>query len=164
MTDPVITWPKVSAEFDTFVRKHSDQILFGTLVSVDPSSGGSSQPGYAVFEVGELRTRGELKLDRKLGVYERLQLLTDMVRQITLDPPDVFACEEIPKRAAHHYLLWAVGATFAGARTPACLQVPIHIWKRVGQALGMDKSNENDAELIGRALIYRARYLKQPNE
>lgn len=161
---PDIKWPKSNKAFDDFIKQHKDKILYGTLVAVDPSSGGTSQPGFAVFEAGELRTKGELTLDRKLGVYERLQLLTEQVRAITLDPPDIFVCEEIPKRAAHHYLLWAVGATFAGARTPLCIQVTIHMWKAVGKALGIDKSNENDAELMGRVMIYRAQMLGDDSE
>ena len=71
----VVTWPKGYPDLYYAIRLHQAKILGGTLVAIDPSSGGSSQPGYAVFRAGELVTSGELDIPSRKSIYERLQIL-----------------------------------------------------------------------------------------
>lgn len=155
--DETIKWPKVP-KFYLAARPLKDKVLNGTLIACDPSSGGTSQPGFAIFQAGELLTSGELELPRKKNVFERLQLLHAHVMKLTPDPPDVFAVEEIVKGAAHHYLLWSVGTIVSAARTPDVIQVPIVAWKALANVTpGYFKGNAMDAELIGITLIRACR-------
>lgn len=148
-----IKWPKVPGFYQS-LQPLRDKILNGTVISIDPSSGGSSQPGFAVAQGSELLTSGELDLPRKKNVYERLQLLHTYVMKLTPEPPDVVVVEQIIKGAAHIHLLWSVGTIVSAARTPDVIQVPIVAWKAVANATeGYIKGNAMDAELILKTVI-----------
>ena len=153
-----INWPRGYAEFYHDVQVHKTKILTGLVIALDPSSGGSSQPGFAIYRAGELITSGELAIPKK-SIYERLQLLHEQVSKLTPDVPDVFAIEEIRgQRFSHDYLKYAVGVSMAAARTTTILEVPINCWRALAKAdPHYIKGNAVDSELIGETVIRLAR-------
>jgi hypothetical protein len=155
-----VRWPQGFAPFYMKVRQHANQILAGTVIALDPSSGGTSNPGFSIWVAGELLTSGEITFGKKrLPVYERLQILYDRVSKLTPNPPDVFALEMIRGQGgfSSHFLHWAIGASVAAARTPNVIEVPMHVWKAVAKATpGYIKGDAADAECIGHALILLA--------
>jgi hypothetical protein len=157
-----IKWPKGCAPFYKFVDDHQETILSGCLVAVDPSSGRSSPPGFAIFAGGELQTKGTIRIDSRLDLYQRLQVINDKVAAITPVVPDVLVVEEIQKRTAHVSLLFAVGATFGASRSPRAIQVPVCVWKAVAQTVPhYEKDDAADAEMMGLSAILRAKWLQK---
>lgn len=155
-----VKWPTGFLPFYKQVRDHRERILNGTVVAVDPSSGGSSLPGFSIYRAGELITSGEIKLsEKKLPIYERLQILHDRVTKLTSEVPDVFGLEMIRGQGfSSQQLIWSVGVTIAAARTPNCIEVPMHAWKAVAKVTpGYFKGDAQDAEMIGLALVLIAR-------
>jgi hypothetical protein len=156
-----VKWPSGFAPFYMKVRQHANQILTGTVIALDPSSGGTSNPGFSIWVAGELLTSGEITFGKKrLPVYDRLQILHDKVSKLTPNPPDVFALEMIRGQGgfSSHYLHWGIGATIAAARTSAVIETPMHAWKAVAKVTpGYIKGDAADAECIGHAIILLAR-------
>lgn len=162
-----VRWPNGCAPFYMKVRQHADQILTGTLIALDPASGGTSNPGFSIWVAGEMLTSGEITFGKKrLPVYDRLQILHDRVSKLTAEPPDVFALEMIRGQGfSSHYLHWAIGASIAAARTPAVIETPMHAWKAVAKVTsGYVKGDAADAECIGHALVLLARKFSEETE
>lgn len=154
-----VKWPARTFAFYAQVKAAMKPILTKTVLAIDPSSGGSSQPGYAVFTKGELVACGELKIPSRKSIQERLGIVYDQVGSILSEPPDVLALEDVSKGTmGHEYLKWSAGVTIAAARAPTMLVVPINIWRAVAKATPVyEKTNTNDAVLIGMALVMLAR-------
>lgn len=150
-----VTWPNGNKPFYITLKGLRDEVLTGTVVALDPSSGSrDSQPGYAVFVNGVLTSRGTLRVSPKLPIYERLQLLYDRVAAILPAPPDVFAIEKIHKGMSHQFLQWAVGVSIAAARGKRTLEVPIAFWKAYAKLQPeYGKGDEADAVAIGASII-----------
>jgi len=157
VTDEV-KWPAGYAEFYHSIRLHRERILTGTVIAIDPSSGGTSQPGFAIYKAGEIVTSGDLDLPSKRPIYERLQLLHERVMKLTPEPPDVFVIEQIRgQRFSHHFLLFSIGATIAAARTPRVIEIPLNVWRALAKATpGYIKADCMDAELQGKSIIMLA--------
>lgn len=157
MTAPVVRWPRNYQDFYRSVRKHHKLILSGTVVAIDPSSGGSSAPGFAIFKQGQLSMSGELDIPSSKPIQERLRILYDQAAALTLEPPDLLLIEEIKGAMAHEFLKWAVGVTMAAVRAPIYLGVPINCWKAVAQVTpGYVKGNDTDAQIIGDTVMILA--------
>lgn len=155
-----IQWPKRYVKFYKSISYHADIITTGTLLAIDPSSGGGSNPGYAIFKQGKLIEKGEIKIPSKLKIDIRLRLLYAKLSKLCEDPPDVLAIEEIRGTMSHVFLLWAVGVTLSAISCAVFFEVPINVWKalvKAGEIPGYEKDNDADAEAIGLALITRAR-------
>jgi len=155
MSDLDVTWPR---GYPTFYRKMAllrDVILNGSVLSLDPASWGSSDPGFAIHEGAKILTSGTLKRpSHKYDIYKRVQLLYDEVAKILPVPPDVLIIEEIHKNMASIQLLWAAGVSVAAARAPATLEVPLNFWKALAKATpGYIKSDAMDAEMMGGSVI-----------
>lgn len=162
-----VKWPSGFLPFYRKVRELSETILQGTLLCIDPSSGGTSLPGFSVFVAGELITSGTLVLgERKMPIYERLQLLYPAIVELTSGPPDVFAIEMIRGQGfSSRYLDWAIGASMASARTANVLELPMHCWKAVAKVTpGYFKGDQQDAECIGWAMVLLAQKFKEESE
>ncbi len=152
-----VRWPQGLAPFYAKVRANRHKILTGTVLAIDPSSGGSSLPGFAVFRAGELLTSGEIEFPKKQDVYTRIQRLYDEIRKLA--DPDVLAIEEIRGATfSHMYLRWAVGVSIAAGKAPVSVELPITVWKQLAKVMpGYIKGNAMDAECIGHSLILLAR-------
>jgi len=154
---PVVKWPRNYQDFYRSVRKHHKLILSGVVVAIDPSSGGSSAPGFAIFKEGKLSACGELDIPSSRPIQERLRILYDQAGALTPTPPDVLVIEEIKGAMAHEFLKWSVGVTLAAVRAPLYLGVPINCWKAVAQVTpGYVKGNDTDATIIGDTVIILA--------
>ncbi len=158
-----VKWPQGFLPFYKQVQKLTEPILNGTLLAIDPSSGGTSLPGFAVFKAGELLTSGTLELGRKkLSIYDRLQLLYPAIVQLTDGPPSVLAIEMIRgQNFSSHYLHWAIGTTIAASQAPT-IEVVQHAWKALAKVSpGYFKGDQQDAEKIGECLILLAQKFRE---
>lgn len=132
-------------------RRHGAAILSGTVLAIDPASGGTSDPGWALYHRGELIGSGvvPLGMDR---VQHRLRDLYLVLREFEAD---VVVVERIRGARAHPYLLWSVGVAVAATATKVLLELPVSCWKK---HVGKDhiKGDEADAIAIGATLIAMA--------
>lgn len=156
------------------VRRHVDQILDGTLVSIDPSCGSSSSdPGYAIYRRGELIESGIIPLNKERELPYRLQelrtALSDKFRRV----PGVLVVEHIPPRrfgrgsaTSHSSLLQAMGVALASTDAEVLLRVRPRDWQRLAAPIWSreTKSDEADAVAIGWAIIRLARELRGDTE
>jgi hypothetical protein len=159
-----VRWPNGCAPFYLKVRQNAERIRTGTVLAIDPSSGGSSLPGFAVFRAGELLTSGEISFPKKQDVYTRIQRLYDEIRKLA--EPDVLAIEEIRgANFSHQYLRWSVGVSIAAGRAPVTVEVPIVAWKAVAKADEQYfKGNAQDSEKIGEAIILLAQKFREESD
>lgn len=143
------------------VSKCVKDVLEGTLIAFDPSTGSqSSMPGYAVFVKGELVESGIIKVnasDRKnVKLYEiSISLRTEFPKA------DVIAIENIPpvsynrKGAMRGWAIVAlqrsIGAIMASFNCEY-IEVAPASWQRY-KFPGYDKSDEHDAICIGLTCI-----------
>ena len=141
-------------QFDADVRRHTYAIMRGTLLVIDPSSGGSSLPGYACYKAGQLKKSGVVPLDVD-DIQGRLRALYDY---LLLSNPDVLAIERIGGPKAHRHLWWSVGVSIAAANPVALIEVPVSTWKKHAREGGVwTKGDEQDALAMGACLLDHAR-------
>jgi hypothetical protein len=142
------------SKFETQVRKHARALLHGTVLAVDPASGGTSMPGWAAFRDGKLIKSGTLEINSKRTIQKRLHELFELLEETA---PDVLLVEQLGKsKTTHMYLLWSVGVIVAAVSPKILIEVPISSWKKHA---GKDhkKSDENDARAIGEVTLDLAR-------
>ena len=111
-----IKWPqgKHPTQVRNKVRKLKDKILHGRVVAIDPASGSTSNPGWALFENGVLIDMGTVELNSKLPIQGRLNTMYVVLSEcIGHPPPDVLIMEEIRGSMAHAFLFWACGVIAA---------------------------------------------------
>jgi len=158
MDELVVKWPARTFAFYAQVRAASDAILNKTILAIDPSSGGSSQPGYAIFKAGKLVDSGELKLPGNRHIQVRLAVMHDLLRGLLPNPPDILVLEDVSLgKMSHVYLKWAVGATIAAVASPEMIITPINVWKALAKVMpAYTKTNATDAVLIGQSVILLA--------
>jgi hypothetical protein len=78
------------------VKPHISNILGGTVLAVDPSSGSrESMPGYAIFKAGELVDSGFIALEHNDDLHKRLFNLGRCLRD-QFAAPDILVTENIP--------------------------------------------------------------------
>ncbi len=136
-------------KMDKMIRGCIDEIIDGTLLAIDPAS---ISMGYAIYKAGELEISGEIK--GKGMPHERLHQIADQL--IALEAPDVLAIELIRKNTT---LIWSVGTTIASVRSPHLIEVPLSIWHSLRED-DYVKTDQLDAELIGRSVVERAKLLR----
>lgn len=151
------------------VKEFYQEILTGTLISFDPSSGSSnSMPGYAIFTAGALVESGVIKLRPQDSKNVRLYSIAESIRA-EFPKADVVAIENIPpvsynrKGAMNGWALVslqrAVGAIMS-CFDCSYIEVAPASWQKY-KFEGYNKSDEHDAICIGLACIEIA---KQVNE
>jgi len=143
---------KTENKMVNLIMKCTDEILKGTLLSIDP---GSNSMGYAIFKAGELEISGELKGTKGSLSHIRLHEITDQL--IELDKPDVLAIELINKNKV---LIWSAGTAISSIRSQHMIEVPINLWHELREE-DYEKTDALDAELIGQTVINTARSLQQ---
>lgn len=161
-TKQKVVWPKGKAvdKFKKQLLAVTDQVLQGRVLAVDPASGGTSNPGWAMFYKGEYQASGELDImDKKKSVQQRLNDLLSIVEiGFSNPPPDVLVIEQIRGSRAHVYLKWSVGVVVAGVRSSVMLECPINLWKAIVPE-DYEKTDEADATYIGMAIVRLAKEL-----
>jgi len=151
-----IDWPKgkSSIKFQQEAALARDAVLSGTMLCIDPSSGGTSIPGYAKFNNGVLLDKGEIQIKSKDPIHKRLRFLNGALR--SFGHSDVVVIE-YNTPTAHIYLKYALAVTMGALSCDYCLLMPIDYWKRflrfTGEYKTYQKSNANDAVTIGRTMI-----------
>lgn len=133
------------------------EALEGILLAIDPASGGTSQPGWAVFKQGGLKASGELALEG--NIVERLSDLLVQLNELMIEyEVTALVVEQLPRRV-HHYVMWSVGVTIAAA--PEVLpfaEIPISAWKEIAREQSdYVKGDAADARCIGQAVVSAAR-------
>lgn len=158
-----IRWPqgKHPDKFRRKVSKWSNRILTGKMLAIDPASGASSMPGWALYDAGKCIASGEIPLSSKKPVQYRLAELLGVLATGFQNPlPDVVVIEEIRGRMAHHYLLWSIGVTVSAFPDAELLEIPVSFWKCCVPE-GYEKSDEEDAKIMGQAVVLLAKELDQ---
>lgn len=139
-------------KFQASLRPHKRAILEGTMLAIDPAS---ISLGWAWFEAGQLIISGEYKAPRTHPPHKRLSHLMEQLVQWT--KPDLMVVEKLFKYNAS--LVWSVGATIVTVMPEAMIECPIRVWRALA-ADDYEKSDQADAEMIGKAVIHFARGLK----
>lgn len=158
-------WPEGKSlnEFYKAIARNRNRILTGTVVAIDPSSGGTSAPGFAIFRQGTLECKGSVAVNKKLKVNERLQIIYDRLNTLLPQPPDLLVVEKIRGSMSPPQLFFSVGVALAAVRSPIALEMASVVWrayagrdywkaKREGET-----DDADDAEMIGLALIELAK-------
>ena len=147
------------------VPKYKHEITKGCMLVVDPASGRSSKPGYAVFRGGKMVTNGVATEVGGADIATCLTALHEWGQQMQRQygPFEVLAIEKIRGRMAHVYLTWAVGVTIQAvteglAVSPIIIEVPITPWRAYAKRHLPDwtKGDAEDAKAMGEFLLYTA--------
>lgn len=142
-----------SVNFKKKVASLSDA-LRGLVVCIDPASGASSMPGYAVYHNGRLLRSGVLVINSSANVQFRLGQLRSLLLANELAGPDVLVIEKISGRLAHPFLIWSVGVTVEALAPTHVLEIPTTEWKPYARAdATYTKSDEADAKIFGTAVL-----------
>jgi hypothetical protein len=132
------------------------------MLAIDPASGGSSLPGWALYESGRFVSGGVIDLRSRDPINVRLQVLMQRLK-LDFKDIDMLALEKIRGRQSHEYLKWSVGVTLASCDTPHYVEVPAAIWRAI-RPENYVKTDAADAALIGRAVVLLARELQDETD
>lgn len=152
-----IKWPKGKRpdKLKKQVSKLAGTLLTGTVLAIDPASGASSPPGWALFRQGHLVEYGVVTVNPRNNVQQRLSQLHNELMQAHPDI-DILIMEEIRGSMAHVYLHWACGVIASSFPSADLIELPISFWKAVIPD-GYVKADDTDAAYIGLAAILLAR-------
>jgi len=147
-------------------------LLKGNVLTIDPSSGGSSMPGYAICREGRFVENGELRLPKGSLIHHRLHTLQKAIQALvdTHGPFDLLIHEDIalafgakggaskgPKGSKGNphggfvtrgttFLQWSVGVTLSAQPWPHVVRVaPQSWWAWVRKNMPPDSYVKGDA-------------------
>lgn len=168
--------PMKAAKLSTFTRQvlaHQDRILSGYVLAVDPSSGGKSMPGYAIYRAGKLEDSGIVEVEPGMP-RDRLYEINRSFRE-DFPEPDVLVIENVQfmpsgtGSAAFGFtkalvsLQRGIGAILSAYPNPKLVEIAPVTWRRF-LPTGYQKSDENDAIMMGYVTVMEAARLagKEP--
>jgi hypothetical protein len=122
------------------IIKHSDKILGGTMLAIDPSS---TSMGWALFVHGEVYSAGTAKSEGSVG-----ERLAEIMGQLPDENLDVLVTEFVRSSTGHIYLVWSNGAAVAKYGPPVVLEVTTGAWKKLVDKSYV-KTDVRDATNIG---------------
>jgi len=140
---------RMSTFFDA-CKAAKGSILDGSMLSFDPGSGKTSNPGYAIWEKGAVVQAGIIEINSKLDPYVRIRELKDCLE--SLPSVDILVMEWLEGRMVRPSLWWSAGTMIANTVSTRFLQCPIPCWHAVAHASKVytDKvSDDKVAVLIG---------------
>jgi len=151
------------------ISSHYREILEGTFIAFDPSSGSSSSmPGYAIFKEAKLIESGIIKLRPQDTKNVRLYSIAEAIRE-EFPQADIIAIENIPpvsynrKGSMSGWSLVAlqrsVGALMSCFNC-SYIEVAPASWQKY-KFEGYDKSDEMDSICIGLCCIDIARQIQE---
>lgn len=149
-----IKWPngKQHKAFRKKVAQEAGKVMTGRLLAVDPASGKTSMPGYAVYDKGILVESGIIDVPSG-NTAARLADLYGCFREDFKDV-DVLAIEMLRGSMVNPVLHWAVGATLAAVNVSSVIEVPIATWKALAKHdPEYAKADDADAEAIGAVVV-----------
>ena len=123
-----------------------DEILNGTLVTIDPSS---KTIGFCIVEKGVIQSCGVVKTSEK-SITKRLRALFDQIDQ--LPKANVVAVEMVRTGTGHHYLTWSVGVVAAGTEAQEFIEIPTSLWSKYKDS-DYFKSDAMDARYIAECIL-----------
>lgn len=150
------------------------QILDGTILAIDPSTGSkSSKPGFAYYEKGKLTESGEIDLDISASRNARLYEISRTIRE-DFEKPDILIVEYIPpvtyfkssvrmNKTSLMALQKAIGAVLASQLYNHVLEIPAASWK-TWKPPEYEKTDEWDAICLGLCAIGIAGKIKEDKE
>ena len=145
----MVEWTKgkVNEQIVKKIEGHADIIKDGIVLAIDPAS---RSLGWALYEKGKFIKKGTI-VSKKKEVNDRLQDISAQL-QTEFKDVDLLAVEKIRGSQSHDYLKWAIGMIITSIRAPRLIEVPIQFWRKL---IGKDyeKTDENDAEMIGKVVI-----------
>jgi hypothetical protein len=152
----MITLPKTKSYIKLFARiqKEGGKILGGKMIAIDPASSSSSHTGYAIFNKGKFEEKGVIKVSTLPPLHQRLWDIYDEL-QNKYNHFDVFVIEDL-KGMHNDSLKYAVGAIITAVRVAPIIFIPPKVWRALISD-DYEKSDENDAEMLGRAAIVIAK-------
>lgn len=133
----------------------------GTILAIDPSSGGSSSPGFCLVKDGVLQDYGILRIPKSTLIHARLHHLAESMRR-ELPIADMLIIEDIPpfmqskgtsfRNASVNHLHYSVGVTLSCQPWPVVVHLTPQSWHAYIRSV-MDeaeyvKSDETDALCI----------------
>ena len=142
------------------IHKYRDSILKGNMLALDPSCAStSSDPGYAIFRKGKLADRGIIEVEGKgsMTVPQRLQAIRRcMIDDFSEENIDVIVIEDVsklPYRTGSNQTTKAQGVMIAALDCEKVLEIHPSVWQNLSRDLTYEKSDDMDAEYIGRAIL-----------
>ncbi len=150
------------------IKKHYQAILEGTLLAIDPASGGSSLPGFCYFKQGQFIESGVIRLPQSALIETRLQQLSKTLRE-QFEVPDVLVIEDIPPFMANKgggfrtrsvvNLHYSVGVILASVNTSRIIRCTPVAWRHWVSQHWPDyvKTDENDAVAMARCILHYAK-------
>jgi hypothetical protein len=130
-----IKWPRgYQTTFFAKIRKHRDKVLHGRVLYVDPATGATSNPGWALSVNGVLVESGEIAGLRG----ETPQRLHALWRRLSADPRfqnlDMLVVEQLRGSMVAAQLHWSVGVILVALPAEIVCEIPIPVWKSVARA------------------------------
>lgn len=161
---------RISEAYLKSVRPGISRILTGHCLVVDPSSGGSSLPAFAVLRKGVVTEVAEIPISavyrgRSSMIGHRLAEIGQFLRRKFRKPLDLLAVELIHATphsttnfAAFQALNMGIGAIHAGIVCPYRIVIPPWDW-HARRPPGYEKSDIGDVTLLAQTLLEDARRL-----
>lgn len=153
------------------VSKCYREILEGTMLAIDPSTGSkSSRPGFAWYKGGKLIESGEIIVDLKANRSKRLYEIARTVRD-DFEKPDVLVVEYIPPVSYRGRstsmnglslmaLQKAIGAIIGAHPFEHLLEIPASAWRKYKPDEYV-KTDEWDAICLGLCAVETAKLVKK---
>jgi hypothetical protein len=132
---------------------YQSELREGSVLCIDPSSGSLlSQPGFALYQRGNLVEAGTIKVSPGQGIHRRLfDLRRSLVEEFAT--PDLLVVEDIPPFMGKGFnksilnLHYSVGVILSVFYAPVLKVTPVSWHKRAPE--GYVKSDRNDAIMLG---------------
>lgn len=151
-------------------KKYQNEIMTGTLLAIDPSCiSGSSLPGWALFEGGELSSSGIIEAEAKMRrapLVERIQYLGKIIRE-EFDEPDVLVIEKLQSSRTRilSSTMEARGAIIGNFECPNVIEIDPSAWRAYTGIKYRDqggneyytenlKTDARDAEEMGLCIVW----------
>ena len=159
------------------IAKCYNEILTGTILCIDPSSGSaSSMPGYAIYKESKLVDSGILEVETvSKEIPVRLKEIGDMLRD-GFDDYDVLVIEFISpvhggggmrqaffQAKFHASLLKSVGCVLGTVNRKHTVQIHPRTWQKYRDEY-YEKSDHKDAEYMGICAIAMAKEMKEKED
>lgn len=154
-------WPRTPKMQPFYVRvQHNrDAILKGRMLCLDPATGATSLPGWALYVAGKLVDSGVIQ-PQPGATHQRLRDIFWKVHdREDWDPLDLVVVEQLRGSMVAPQLHWATGVLLAACVTEVVLEIPIKVWKSVSSVdPNYRKSDEADARAMGQAVVLLAQH------
>lgn len=156
------------------ISKCYREILEGTVLAIDPSTGSrSSRPGFAWYEAGVLKESGEIIVDLSANRSKRLYEIARTVRE-EFPVPDVLVVEYIPpvtyrgsatrmNGTSLMALQKAIGAIIGAHPFEHLIEIPAVSWSRY-KPDNYVKTDEWDSIVIGLCAVEIAKTVLKDKE